>query len=50
MGIERFQKCITSIDQLTSVIGTSGELVIRKQLPELDEVPHDFAMEILKSK
>ena len=37
MGIERFQKRITSIDQLTSVIGTPSELVIRKQLPELDE-------------
>lgn len=37
MGIEHFQNHITSIDQLTTVIGTPSDLVIRKQLSELDD-------------
>jgi len=37
VGIEHFQNHITSIDQLTTVIGTPSDLVIRKQLSELDD-------------
>lgn len=42
MGIEQFQNLVTSIDQLTTVIGTPSDLVIRKQLFELDDHMKSF--------
>ncbi len=36
MGIQDFRDLVTSAEELARVIGVPGELVIKKQLPELD--------------
>ena len=36
MNIERFRRLVTSVDELTGLIGTPSELVMKKQLAELD--------------
>ena len=36
MNRERFQRLVTSVDELTALIGTPSELVLKKQLSELD--------------
>ena len=36
MNRERFQRLVTSVDELTELIGTPSELVLKKQLSELD--------------
>ena len=42
MNLERFQQCVTTVDELTTLIGAPSELVIRKQLPELDHHMQSF--------
>jgi uncharacterized protein len=42
MSIERFTKRIQSIDELTDLVGLPGELVIKKQLSQLDEFMKSF--------
>jgi PPOX class probable FMN-dependent enzyme len=42
VGIEHFQNLVTSVEQLTTVIGTPSDLVIRKQLSELDDHMKSF--------
>ena len=37
MSSERFQRKVTNLDELTSIVGEPSELVIRKQLSETDE-------------
>ena len=36
MNSERFQRLVTTVDELTELIGTPSELVLKKQLSELD--------------
>lgn len=42
MSLEQFQQHVTSIDELTALVGEPGELVIRKQLSELDKHSQSF--------
>ena len=37
MPFPHFHETITSVDELRRIIGTPGELVIKKELPQLDE-------------
>jgi PPOX class probable FMN-dependent enzyme len=37
MSFTRFAEQVTSLDELRALIGTPGELVIKKELPQLDE-------------
>ena len=36
MDTNRFQRLVTSVDELTELIGVPSELVLKKQLSELD--------------
>jgi predicted pyridoxine 5'-phosphate oxidase superfamily flavin-nucleotide-binding protein len=45
MNLNRFQHRVTTIDELTALIGSPGELVIRKQLSELDHHMQAFIAE-----
>ncbi len=36
MSLDRFQRVVTSVDELTELIGVPSELVLKKQLSELD--------------
>lgn len=42
VGTDRFRERIDSIDELEAVVGTPGELVIKKQLPHLDDFMRSF--------
>ena len=37
MNTSRFQSVVTSVDELTELIGLPSELVLKKQLAELDD-------------
>lgn len=37
MSLARFAETVTSLDELRRIIGTPGELVMKKELPQLDE-------------
>ena len=45
MGIDQFENRVTSYEELESMIGSPSELVIRKQLAELDKHMQDFIAE-----
>ena len=45
MGIEQFQQRVTSYEELESLIGSPSDLVIRKQLAELDKHMQAFIAE-----
>ncbi len=45
MNTERFQNVVTSLDELTALIGTPSELVIKKQLSALDKHMEAFIAE-----
>ena len=45
MRIQRFQKLVTSADELAALIGSPTELVIKKQLSELDDHMKSFITE-----
>jgi PPOX class probable FMN-dependent enzyme len=45
MGVRDFKDVVTSAEELAEVIGVPGELVIRKQLPELDDHMRRFIAE-----
>ncbi len=45
MNLQRFQQRVTTIDELTALIGPPSELVIRKQLSELDHHMQAFIAE-----
>ncbi|MBC8354389.1 MAG: pyridoxamine 5'-phosphate oxidase family protein [Planctomycetes bacterium] len=45
MGLNCFQDLITSVDELSNLIGTPSELVIKKQLSELDDHMRTFIAE-----
>ena len=45
MGLDRFQPQVTSSDELASLIGLPSELVIKKQLAELDRHMKSFIAE-----
>src|SRR3954471_22278659 len=45
MDIPRFHDVVTSAEELARVIGVPGELVLKKQLPELDAHMRRFIAE-----
>ncbi len=45
MNIQRFQRLVTSADELAGLIGTPSELVVRKQLDHLDGHMRTFIAE-----
>jgi len=45
MSIDQFECLVTSADELATLIGTPSELVIKKQLPELDNHMRAFIAE-----
>ncbi len=45
MGLAAFQDLVTSADELASMIGTPSELVIKKQLSQLDDHMRTFISE-----
>ncbi len=45
MSIDRFKSLVTSATELATLIGTPSELVIKKQLPELDRHMRAFIAE-----
>ncbi len=45
MGIAQFRDVVTSAEELARVIGVPGELVLKKQLPELDAHMERFIAE-----
>jgi PPOX class probable FMN-dependent enzyme len=45
MGLDQFLQRVTSVDELESLIGTPSELVIKKQLPALDDHMQVFIVE-----
>lgn len=45
MNLNRFQQRVTTIDELTTLIGPPSELVIRKQLSDLDQHMQAFIAE-----
>lgn len=45
MSLNRFQQCVTTAEELKALIGEPGELVIRKQLSELDHHMQAFIAE-----
>ena len=42
MSLDRFQQVITSVDEITDLIGAPSELVIKKQLAHLDQHMQSF--------
>lgn len=45
MSLERFQNVVTSDEEITQLVGSPSELVIKKQLPELDDHMQSFIAE-----
>jgi len=45
LNCERFKKLVTSTDELAELVGLPGELVIKKQLSELDDHMKSFIAE-----
>ena len=45
MSLERFQQPVTTAEELVQLIGTPSELVIKKQLSELDDHMRHFIAE-----
>jgi hypothetical protein len=45
MGISKFNEVVTSAEELARVIGVPSELVLKKQLPELDAHMRRFIAE-----
>ena len=42
MSMQRFRRLVTSVDELTTLIGVPGELAVKKQLFELDSHMQSF--------